>query len=372
MRVLALVLPEDAVLGCRRQADTLSVGGMQQPATTRRSGETMLAKMLTGTTMGVGRFVGHSLPVWVAIVVASIVLVSGCTQQNEYLAEGKDLLKSNRRRRVDLAVEQFRLAMDHESVGTETPPSERAEARYLLAYYDKDLDTSGRAALFLESMNLAPDKFEDRMIEEALRDRYDPIREAVRLAIADRYASHPNRIRKTLLESLTGSDNRGRNDAAWVLGYLAADDASLRGELIKAMDDSRLETRLSALIAIEELAMRDSDAAQQAIPALLDKVKDRPKHVWWKFWDSGERRENPEVRVLAVSALGSVGATEHLLEILSNKGSSLRSNAMETLIESGASESSVDVLLRLLEKEPEGSHPWESAQSMGRRIIELE
>ncbi len=308
----------------------------------------------------------------VPLAIAVAIVVVGCGQQNEYLAEGKDLLKSDKRRRVELAVEQFRLAMADESGAVPTPVKERAEARYLLAYYDEDLTEDGRADLFLRSMEIAPDEFEDRVIHEALRDRYDPIREAVRLALARRYATEPDRVRKELLDGLTGKDNRGRNDAAWVLGYLAADDSSLRRELIDAMGHRRRETRLNAVIAIEELAARDPSAAEEAIPALLDKIQDRPKRVWWKVWRPGGVREAPEVRVLAVSALGSIGATDRLLEVLSNKGSSLRSNAMEALIESGASDRAVDVLLQLLETERADAKRWTSAQSLGRRIIEVQ
>jgi hypothetical protein len=314
--------------------------------------------------MSIGRVV-------VALGVTLAVLAAGCGQQNEYLSEGKDILKSDKRRRVQLAVVQLRLAIEHENDPPATPTDERAEARYLLAYYDEDLSVEEKAELFGDAVSIAPDKFEDRLIEEALRDKYRPIREAVRLALAGRYATHPERIRRNLVDALHGKENRSRNDAAWVLGYLAAEDMLLRDGLIEALADRRRQTRLSAVIAIDELARHDQSAARAAIPALWAKVAERPSSSSWKFWSAQGDREHPEVRILAVAALGTIGATEQLLTIVANKGSSLRADAMEALIASGEGGGGVSVLLGLLEMESDGSNLWTSTQSRGRTIVQV-
>jgi hypothetical protein len=155
------------------------------------------------------------------------------------------------------------------------------------------------------------------------------------------------------------------------LGYLAAKDTSLVKEIVGAMNHKRMETRLNAVIAIEELARENPQEARQAVPVLMEKIEAIPRRVWWKIWNQTGERESPEVRQLAVAVLGTMGATDQLLEILSNKGSSLRPNAMDALIQSGTSAAAIPVLLGLLEEETGQTVTWKTQSSQGRRLIQL-
>ena len=51
-----------------------------------------------------------------------------CGSHNEYLSKGKELIKSERRRKEERAVAQFKLAIRQEPTN--------AEAHYLLGFYD--------------------------------------------------------------------------------------------------------------------------------------------------------------------------------------------------------------------------------------------
>lgn len=295
-----------------------------------------------------------------------LIVLAGCGVQNEYLAEGKDSLKSDKRTRISVAVEQFRLALK-----SPLSPKEEAETRYLLAYYDESLSLKERAENFVQACRLDPRKYEETLLYETLRDRDETVRKAVREALAIRFQENPGRIRKELVKAITGKDNRDRYDAAWVMGYLAAKDDPLLTEIERALNHSRMETRLNALIAIQELAKENPQRAQRFISFLREKIEAVPRRRWWKFWDREGERERPEVRQLAVVVLGTMGAKEELLKILSNKGSSLRTNAMEALIRSGGGEGSLTVLLGLLSEEAGDMPPWQTQRSTGHRFVRL-
>jgi HEAT repeat protein len=302
----------------------------------------------------------------VAIAVLTVGIVDGCGVQNEYLAEGKDSLKSEKRNRITAAVEQFRVALK-----SSLSPKEEAETRYLLAYYDESLPLNDRVEHFVKACQLEPRKYEETLLYETLRDRDETVRNAVRLALAARFKENPARIRRELVKALNGKDNRDRYDAAWVVGYLAATDDALLDAIERALDHRRMETRLNAVIAVQELAQQNPQRAQQTIPALRNKIEAIPRRHWWKFWDREGERESPEVRQLAVAALGSMGAKDELLKVLSNKGSSLRTNAMDALIRAGGGEGSVDVLLGLLSDDTGDAIPWQTPRSVGHRTVRL-
>ncbi|MBM3213623.1 hypothetical protein FJZ36_01685 [Candidatus Poribacteria bacterium] len=306
---------------------------------------------------------GADLLRWVPAV-ALLGLLAACGAQNEFLAEGKDSLKSDKRTRITVAVEQF-----HEALKTSMSSKEEAETHYLLAYYDESMSLDERVGHFVRACEIQPRKYTDALLYEALRDRDDTVREAVRQALERRYAQDGARIRRELIKALHGKDNRDRFDAAWVLGYLAAKDDALTNELIAALDHKRMETRLNAVVAIEELARQDATRARQAIPALRRKIAAAPLRTWWKFWDREGSREDPAVRELAVQALGTMGATDELLMILQNKGSSLRTNAMDALIASGSGDSAIPVLLGLLSDSTGAEVPWTTRQRAGRRVV---
>lgn len=298
-------------------------------------------------------------------LVSGLAALGGCGAQNEFLAEAKDLLKSDKRTRVELAVRQLTQAV-------ETPMSarEEAETHYLLGYY-RSGTVEERAAHFTKALASEPKRYEEALIHEALRDNVPDVREAVRIALARQYKASPGRIRKELTDALEGKDNRSRHDAAWVIGHLAAEDAALATLIEDALDHKRMETRLNAILAVDELARRDAQKARRYIPQLLEKIEAAPKPTWKKLWMGEGERENPEVRALAVTTLGTIGATDEILKVLQNKGSSLRSNAMKALIAAGAGQTAVDVLLGLLEEPTAEDLRWTSRASSGRRAVQL-
>lgn len=295
---------------------------------------------------------------------AALALVLGCGQQNESLTEAKSLLKSDKRNRIELAANQLNQALE-----AELASRDEAETRYLLGYYGIDLSVEKRAELFSEAARLEPRRYEDSLIHEALRDQTADIREAVRLALAERYESRKEPIRRALMDALKGKDNRGRADAAWVLGYLAAEDSALKEGVQQALTHKRMETRLNAVAAIEELARHNPEAARSFIPELLEKIDGKPKRVWWKVWDREGEREAPETRALSVRALGTMGAVDKLLGVLRNKGSSLRSDALQALIAAGESDISINALLELLQED--GAGGWNSSRRNGRTLTQV-
>lgn len=297
---------------------------------------------------------------------AALALMFGCGQQNESLTEAKSLLKSDKRNRIELAANQLNRALEADLTNRD-----EAEARYLLGYYGSDLAVEKRAELFSEAARLEPRRYEDSLIHEALRDQAADIRDAVRMALAERYKSRKEPIRRALMDALKGKDNRARADAAWVLGYLAAQDSSLKDGLKQALTHKRMETRLNAVAAIEELAQHKPEAARSFIPELVEKIDGKPKRVWWKVWDREGEREAPETRALSVRALGTMGAVDELLGVLRNKGSSLRSDALQALIAAGESETSIDALLDLLQEDSDGADGWNSSRRNGRTLTQV-
>ncbi|MBT5531851.1 hypothetical protein HOK31_02255 [Candidatus Poribacteria bacterium] len=302
---------------------------------------------------------------WALALVCGLAAVAGCGAQNEFLAEAKDLLKSDKRTRVELAVRQLKQAV-------ETPMTEReeAETHYLLGYYES-ASVEERADHFTMALAREPKRYEEALIHEALRHNVPDVREAVRVALVKQYKSAPGRIRKELTDALEGKDNRSRHDAAWVIGYLAAEDGALANLIGDSLDHKRMATRLNAILAVDELARRDATKARRYVPQLLAKIESAPKPTWKKLWLGEGEREDPEVRALAVTTLGTIGATDEILKVLQNKGSSLRSNAMKALIASGAGESAVDVLLGLLVEPTAEELQWTSRASAGRRAVHL-
>ena len=57
-----------------------------------------------------------------------VLFVIGCGTQNENLAKGKELIKSDKRRKEERAVREFKLALQQ--------PTDTAEAHYLLGFYN--------------------------------------------------------------------------------------------------------------------------------------------------------------------------------------------------------------------------------------------
>ena len=280
---------------------------------------------------------------WLAPVL--VLFVIGCGTQNENLAKGKELIKSDKRRKEERAVREFKLALQK--------PIDTAEAHYLLGFYNSQEfyepnTTEWEEAAIPqrgEQMFLAykeqPRKYLERLIFETLRDDDLDIQNAALDALKRIYKQGDrNRLINQLQKAIKSGDNRDRHSAHWVFGHLGKEDPStLVPILVKLLDHRRMETRLNAVKALGDIG---SEEAIPALAALIDSGAAR-----WK-----RDREEPEVRQLAVEALGKIGgnAVPELIKIVENKGSSLRVDAIRALATLG-DEKVVEPLLNALKEQ---------------------
>ena len=281
--------------------------------------------------------------IWLAFV---LVLFSvGCGTQNEHLAKGKELIKSDKRRKEERAVREFKLALQQ--------PTDNAEAHYLLGFYDSqefyepntpDWETASIAErgkqMFLAYQE-EKRKYLERLVFETLRDDDLDIQNAALDALKRVYKQgDQKRLLNQLQKAIKSSDNRDRHNAHWVLGHLGKDDPNtIVPILVKLLEHGRTETRLNTVKALGEVGNED------AIPALAAIIESGSAK--WK-----RDREEPEVRQLAVEALGKIGgaAVPELVKIVQNKGSSLRVDAIRTLAVLG-DEKVVEPLLEALQEQ---------------------
>ena len=261
---------------------------------------------------------------WLAPVL--VLFIIGCGTQNENLAKGKELIKSDKRRKEERAVREFKLALQR--------PIDNAEAHYLLGFYNSQEfyepnTTDWEEASIVERgkhMFLAykeePRKYLERLIFETLRDDDLDIQNAALDALRRIYKQGDRkRLISQLQKAIKSGDNRDRHSAHWVFGHLGKDDpTTLVPILVKLLDHRRTETRLNAVKALGEIG---SEVAIPALAALIESGSAK-----WK-----RDREEPEVRQLAVESLGKIGgaAVPELVKIVENKGSSLRVDAIRAL-----------------------------------------
>ena len=64
----------------------------------------------------------------ISITLTLVLFIVGCGTQNENLAKGKELIKSDKRRKEERAVREFKLALQQQT--------DSAEAHYLLGLYN--------------------------------------------------------------------------------------------------------------------------------------------------------------------------------------------------------------------------------------------
>ena len=271
-----------------------------------------------------------------------VLFAAGCGTQNENLAKGKELIKSDKRRKEERAVREFKLAIQQ--------PTDNAEAHYLLGLYNSQefyepntADWQGASiAERGQQMYLAYQaesrKYLERLVFETLRDDDLDIQNAALHALKTVYKQGDrDRLLNQLKKAIKSNDNRDRHNAHWVLGHLGQDDpATIVPILIEVLEHRRTETRLNAVKALGEVG------SEQAIPALAGIIESGSAR--WK-----RDREEPEVRQLAVAALGKIGgaAVPELVKIVENKGSSLRVDAIRALAHLG-DEKVVEPLLEAL------------------------
>ena len=254
------------------------------------------------------------------------VFIVACGTQNENLSKGKELIKSDKRRKEERAVREFKLAVRQQP--------DIAEAHYLLGFYDSQefyepgtpawekASIAERGNHMFRAYQAEQRKYLEMLIFETLRDDEPDVQNAALVALQQVYRKGDRgRLLSQLEKAMKSKDNRDRHDAHWVLGHLGKEDpGTLVPLLVKLLDHGRMETRLNAVKALGEVG------SEQAIPALAALVESGSAR--WK-----RDREEPEVRQLAVEALGKIGgaAVPELVKIVQNKGSSLRVDAIRAL-----------------------------------------
>ena len=262
----------------------------------------------------------------IGLVFLLVLFSVGCGTQNENLAKGKELIKSDKRRKEERAVREFKLALQQ--------PTDNAESHYLLGFYDSQefyepntpdweaASIAERGKQMFLAYQEEKGKYLERLVFETLRDDDLDIQNAALDALKRVYKQGDRkRLLSQLQKAIKSSDNRDRHNAHWVLGHLGKDDPNtIVPILVKLLEHGRTETRLNAVKALGEVGSED------AIPALAVLIESGSAK-----WERD--REEPEVRQLSVEALGKIGgaAVPELVKIVENKGSSLRVDAIRAL-----------------------------------------
>ena len=281
----------------------------------------------------------------IGLVFLLVLFSVGCGTQNENLAKGKELIKSDKRRKEERAVREFKLALQQ--------PTDNAEAHYLLGFYNSQefyepntpdweaASIAERGKQMFLAYQEKKGKYLERLVFETLRDDDLDIQNAALDALKRVYEQGDRkRLLSQLQKAIKSSDNRDRHNAHWVLGHLGKDDPNtIVPILVKLLEHGRMETRLNAVKALGEVGSED------AIPALAALIESGSAK--WK-----RDREEPEVRQLSVQALGKIGgaAVPELVKIVENKGSSLRVDAIRALAVLG-DEKVVEPLLNALKEQ---------------------
>ena len=279
------------------------------------------------------------------VIIGIAAFLIGCGSQNAYLSKGKELIKSDKRRKEERAAQQFKLAIQHEQ--------DNAEAHYLLGYYDSDrfyaIGTPERAQASIEERGKHmfqayqndKRKYLEILVFETLRDREADVQNAALNALKRIYQqADRKKLLNALKKAIKSKDNRDRHDAQWVLAALGRDyPGTIVPILVDLLKDKRRETRLNAVKALGAIGN------ESAISVLVEVVNSGSAK-----WEKD--REDPEIRGLAVEALGKIGGTavEQLVEIVENKGSSMRVDAMQALEQLG-DERAVKPLLEVLSEQ---------------------
>ncbi len=281
------------------------------------------------------------------VAIGIVIFLIGCGSHNEHLSKGKELIKSDKRRKEERAVKAFQLAIQQES--------NNAEAHYLLGYYNsqefydpasesQDWNAAAieeRGHHMFKAYQENKRKYREILVFETLRDN-DLERQSATLDALKRIYKQGGVDKQKLLNALEkaikSKDNRDRHDAHWVLSEIGKMDAdTIVPRLLKLLNRKRrMGTRLNAVKALGEIG------SERAIDDLVDIVKSGSKK-------REKDRVEPEVRRLAVEALGKIGgqAVKKLVEIAENKGSSLRVDAIQVLAKLG-DEQAVRPLLEVL------------------------
>lgn len=288
-------------------------------------------------------------------ITASLLVFTGigCTSQNKDLSKGKELIKSDKRRKEERAVEKFKLAVET----VQNNVKDRAEANYLLGFYnsqefyneDEEAKAYNAASInkrgdhMYKAYSNSPKKYLEILIFETLRSQDPSIQDAARHALKQIY-NHGNRqqLLKALKKAITSKDNRDRQDARTVYTVIGKDPRFTQGIvkiLMDFLDHKRKETRLNAVKSLGEIG---NEVAIEKLVKIINSGSET--------WET--KRESPEVRRLAVEALGKIGgqAVGELVSIIQNKGSSMRVDAIQAL-ENLGDERAISPLLSVLSEQ---------------------
>ncbi len=281
----------------------------------------------------------------ICLALGLVLFVIGCGAQNEHLSKGKALIKSDKRRKEQRAVREFKLAIQQER--------NNAEAHYLLGFYDSQefyeteqpawhaAAISARGHHMFRAYQEKQREYLEILIFETLREDDVDIQLAALEALTLIYQEgNRNQLLKQLKKALKSKDNRDRHDAQWVIAQLGkSDPTTLVPILVELLEHNRMETRLNVVKALGEIG---SEAAIPVLAELVESGSARRK----------SDRAEPAVRQLAVAALGKIGgkAVPELVKITQNKGSSLRVDAIRALATLG-DEKAVRPLLDALKEQ---------------------
>ncbi len=278
------------------------------------------------------------------LIIGLAFFVLGCGNQNEHLAKGKELIKSDKRRKEERAVREFKLAIEQEK--------DNAEAHYLLGFYDsqefyeKNQPDWNQASIAQRGLHMfkayqqEESEYLEILVFDTLRDDDVNVQNAALEALTLIYLKGGQKqLLKQLQKAIKSKDNRDRHDAQWVMANIGKSDPSTMVPiLIELLNHKQMGTRLNAVKALGEIG---SEAAIPALGELIESGSARRE----------ADREVPEVRQLAVAALGKIGgkAVPELVKITQNKGSSLRVDAIRSLSTLG-DEKAVQPLLDALKE----------------------
>ena len=271
-------------------------------------------------------------------------LIVGCGNQNEHLAKGKELIKSDKRRKEERAVREFKLAIQQESAN--------AEAHYLLGFYDSQefyeanqpewhqASIAQRGQHMFKAYQNKSREYLEILVFDTLRDDDVNVQNAALEALTLVYQlGDRKQLLSQLEKAIKSKDNRDRHDAHWVMANIGrSDPTTMVPILVELLEHNQMGTRLNAVKALGEIG------SEKAIPVLAALIES----------GSAKRegdREVAEVRQMAVAALGKIGgkAVPELVKITENKGSSLRVDAIRALSSLG-DEKAVQPLLDALKE----------------------
>ena len=260
------------------------------------------------------------------LIFVTALYIVGCGNQNEHLAKGKELIKSDKRRKEERAVREFKLAIEQQN--------DNAEAHYLLGFYDSQefyensqpewnqASIAQRGQHMFKAYRQEPREYLEILVFDTLRDDDVNVQNAALEALTLVYQKRGRKqLLKQLEKAIKSKDNRDRHDAHWVMANIGkSDPTTMVPILIELLKHNQMGTRLNAVKALGEIG------SEEAIPVLAALVES----------GSAKRkrdREEAEVRQLAVAALGKIGgkAVPELVKITQNKGSSLRVDAIRAL-----------------------------------------